>query len=281
MAMRPSTYRNFLLQEFESRSSRNARYSLRAFARDIALSPSSLSLVLSGKQGLSRVAATRISGKLGLAGEEGAWFLDLVEAEHGRTESARRLARIRLRKQDSAGMALSLELFRAISDWHHLAILELTELEGFESSPRWIARALGINARVARAAVARLRKLGLLEEGADGRLRQTEGFLATPSGVPSEAIKSFHRQILAKAEAALLTQPVEERDFSALIFPMRRSELEWAKGRLKEFRREVTERLEQAPAKDRIYCLSMQLFGLQAGAAAATHAPSLEKRRRS
>src|SRR2546430_13739191 len=53
-------YRRVLRKELESRCRTSPRYSLRAFARDLKISPSRLSEILSGKQGLSRAAARGI-----------------------------------------------------------------------------------------------------------------------------------------------------------------------------------------------------------------------------
>jgi len=255
-------YRDILKRVFASRAARNGSYSLRAFARDIGLSPASLSLVLNQEQGLSRVSAQRIGERLGLSEGERELLCDLVESEHARGRKQRELAQIRLRKHDIAGTTLQLEVFQVMSDWYHFAILELTMVQGFESSAKWIGQALGIGEKVAALAIERLLKLEMLEE-VDGILRQTTGFLATPSGIPSDALKKFHQQILRKAEEALYCQSVDERDFAAVVFPLRSADLPWAKQRLKEFRREIMARLEAAPDKDQIYCFSTQLFGLQ------------------
>ncbi len=54
-------YRDYLRRELEQRVQQDPRYSLNRFARDLDLAPSRLSEVLSGKQGLSRAIAERIS----------------------------------------------------------------------------------------------------------------------------------------------------------------------------------------------------------------------------
>lgn len=56
--------RALLAQELARRQSRNLRYSLRAFARDLQLSPSFLCQILSSKRGFSSKSAERISSAL-------------------------------------------------------------------------------------------------------------------------------------------------------------------------------------------------------------------------
>jgi len=89
-------YRLVLKAELERRRSRNASYSLRAFARDLELSPSRLSRVLNGKEALSRPRAERIGGKLGFQKDQIELFCDLVDVEHASTESEQALARARV-----------------------------------------------------------------------------------------------------------------------------------------------------------------------------------------
>jgi hypothetical protein len=56
--------RILLEQELARRQSRNLRYSLRAFARDLQLSPSFLCQILAAKRGFSAKSAERISNTL-------------------------------------------------------------------------------------------------------------------------------------------------------------------------------------------------------------------------
>src|SRR5690606_28902040 len=176
-------------------------------ARDLKISPSRLSEILNRKQGLSRRAAEKISDHLGYGSLEKNRFCDLVEAEHARSEKARRLAKIRLKKYAVASdwHELRHDAFRAISDWYHLAILELTQTEGFKNCPYWIAKSLRISEIEATLAIDRLIRLRLLVLQ-DGQLKvsQNDGFI--PGDVPSAGIKKFHKQILAKAADSLYSQ---------------------------------------------------------------------------
>ena len=56
----------FLGAEFSKRKLRNETYSLRAFARDLGVSASRLSEILSGKLGISEKTAETIASKLRL-----------------------------------------------------------------------------------------------------------------------------------------------------------------------------------------------------------------------
>ena len=67
-------------------------------------------------------------------------------------------------KSDAKYNALEFEYFKVISDWYHYAIIELTLIDGFSSSPMWISERLGITTNQAKSAIERLISLGLLQK---------------------------------------------------------------------------------------------------------------------
>lgn len=71
-------YRSYLKSEFENRIEKNSKYSLRAFARDLMVSPQFLSHILSGKKHISVSTAVQISEKLNHSVIEASMFLDLI-----------------------------------------------------------------------------------------------------------------------------------------------------------------------------------------------------------
>src|SRR5436309_2305259 len=121
-------YRSILREELEQRCKANPRYSLRAFARDLGLSPSGLSRILREHQGLSGSSALRIARKMKMSSEETERFRNLVIAADGRSRDHRKAAQTQLAVEEESRrrfQRLELDVFRAISDWYHYAILEL------------------------------------------------------------------------------------------------------------------------------------------------------------
>ncbi len=255
-------YREILKEEFEVRVQKNPRYSLRAFARDLGVAPSRIIETLSYKRGLSRTVASRIVKSLGLTKQESEIFLNLVDAVHGRSQVVRSRALQSLNvARTSDYTTLQVDAFKLISDWYHYAILELTNVEGFQSDSDWISRRLGVPKTVIEAAIQRLKRLELLTEE-DSQFRATEAMTFTSSGIPSDGLKKHHEQILEKAKKAVFCQSVEQRDLSAVTIAIRSSEIPRAKEMIKKFRRELTRELEAVPSKDSVYCLAVQFFQL-------------------
>lgn len=255
-------YRHFILNELESRRSRNPQYSLRAYARDLGMAAPKLSQVLSGQCGLSEASALRVAKKISLSETETQLFVSMVSARHSRSAHVRAQAEKQLMSLQAERPfdEIDLERFKIIADWYHFAILELTGLKSFKSDATWIAKRLNISKSTVKEAIERLLDFGLLTENDKGAWVQTKAELVTPSGIPSQEIRKHHRQILNKAEEAL-QDAVSERDFSALMFTIAKEDLPEIQRELRQFRRELAKKYSKK-SKDRVYCLSTQFFAL-------------------
>jgi len=86
-----------LERELEMRQAQNSGYSLRAFSRDLDLSPSLLSEVMAGKKGLSESRAKKILGRLGLTPYDQQVFHLSTLAHHARNAKMRERAAQALR----------------------------------------------------------------------------------------------------------------------------------------------------------------------------------------
>lgn len=235
------------------------------FARDLGLSPSRLSEVFSRRQGLSVEVAKRIAGRLELGDREAEQFCDLIEHEHARSAEKRELARLRLmhRREALELRSIALDKFQFISDWYHLAILELVETPFFREDPKWIAGALRISPAEAASAVDRLLRLELLVRDGEGRLAMKEKSVITADTNVSEAMRNFHGQILERAKAAMVTRPVRERSHAAAMLPLRHADLAVVQGKIKRFLTRLARESEPPKrSKDALFCLSVQFFEL-------------------
>ena len=246
----PSDYRLWLQQEYSQRSRKNPRYSIRAFAKVLAMDPSSVSQIISGKRRVSAKILQRLCDRLSVA--------PLVRAELFKS--------IKTPSDEAAQAApaytqLAADAFAIISDWYHCAILELTFCEEFESSPKWIAQKLGISVTDSKIALDRLLRLELLEIE-NGRLVKSETFLTNYSeGFTAPALKELQRQLLHKALHAIdhIEQP--KKDITSMTMAIDPAKLPAAKNRIKKFRRELCAFLENG-RRTVVYNLGIQLFPL-------------------
>ncbi len=259
--MEPNTYYLQALQgEMERRCRGNPRYSLRAFARAMEIDPGAVSRVLSRKVHPSPPLAKKMLRALDLApADEKRFWRSLAEARQSKAFPELAAAEP---FPASEARALDNDAFRAIADWYHYAILELTFTASAKTDPRWIAAQLGISALEAKLAVERLLKLGLLRK--DGRkLRKTDQTLDTANQhLTTPALRRRQKQILEKAIVALEEVPIEVRSHTAYTMAIDPRRLPEAKRRIAAFRDELSVFLEGGH-RVRVYELSLALFPLQ------------------
>lgn len=229
------------------RRTRNPSYSLRAFARDVGVSPAALSQYLNRKRELSPKNRNAIVTKLGLSPADAAQF---------GAKASRAPAPLDVAKSHAV---LSEEEFQLISDWISVAILNLARLPTNAADPHWIAERLGVNVGEAREAFERLGRFGLIKER-EGRMERTARPFVTSTDVPSAAIRRFHAGLLRRAEHALLNMPVEARDITAITMPADPAKLAEAKKILQRTRHRISKLLGDCEDPQDVFVLAMQLF---------------------
>lgn len=243
----------FLAEELSRRIRSNPRYSQRAFAKQLGMSAGELSEVLRGQRALSLRSALKIAGSLGLNETESRHLIQIAQLERAGAKPTP--------APDSR--QLTLDLFRAVADWYCFAIVSLADCEGFSWKPSWIARRLGISETEARLALERLERIGLIERS-NGKLSVTKDYVLSPSGIPSEAIRAYHRQILERAIQALDSQPVAKREISGAGFAVDPKHLPSIKKDISEFLDRTVAKYSKG-RKLEVYQLEVALFQLTQG----------------
>ena len=260
----PDDARFYLKHEFEVRCRRRPHYSLRAFARDLEVSASTLSDFFQGRSGFSRERTQTLSRKLNLPSEHHEHFWSLLEAKFAKSSEIKKKARLRIKsKLKNDPSQLALENFNFIADWYHLAILEVIDTLGHKSllEANSLSLLLGISRKEAASALMRLQKLGLLKKE-DAKYMTLSDSTYVGEEVPSEAIRLFHHQLLAKAQAALTLQSLTEREFRTNIFSLRKSDMAEFKNDLNKMSLELITKYSSRGDSDAVYCLGLQLFNL-------------------
>lgn len=258
-----TTAREILARELAARQSHNPAYTLRSFARDLDLSPSQVSRVLTSRAGLSRKSAEQISRRLRFTPEATRRFLALVELEYSRSETERKNARQKLLDESHAFSGLERAAFSAIGEWYHLPLMCLTELDGFREEPEWIARRLKMSADDVLPALEKMLALGLLHRTKEGRLLPSDAYFTNAAGLPSRSIRAFHRQVLEKAMAAIEEQNTHERHLSAVMLAVDEEQFREAQLYIRQFLDDFKKKFTHADLKkNQVYCLSLQYFGI-------------------
>lgn len=255
-------YRRFLKTVFAEKSAMRKSYSLRAFAEKLNISTSFLSEILNSKKDLSVDLAFKIAFRLDLTDAETRYFCMLVQLEQEtdpqfREELTKRLQALNPKQnvQD-----LSVDIFKTIADWYHLAILELTYLAHFSFTPSNIAQALGISKMEAEVAVDRLRRLELLKKGKNDKYFKSQDNLLAESQVHNSAFKMLHKQVLEKSISALETQSPKERISATDVLAIDSKYVPEVNRLSEEFSLAVLKLGEKSKIKNKVYILSTHFF---------------------
>ena len=259
--------RQFLAETLSERMATNPGYSLRAFARDLELAPQSLSNVINGRRGLSDRMAIRISQKLGLTEIETELFCQSSKATFSKSRAMSAVAKakiIHLQKSSGVTKNLELDLFKAVSNWHYFALVELIKIGKHKSrhnAIQWFASKLGIAENEVKVALSRLERLELISQ-TEASWKVNQDAVVADQGVPTEAVRNFHRQILDKAARALAMQSQGERYGSSSTLPIRVKNVPRAKKLIQEFREKFNRELTDHKHGEEVYGFSVQFFRL-------------------
>lgn len=260
-----------LLNQYQKRLSDNPRYSMRAYARDLRLSPGQLSLVMSGKKGISLDRAKTIAEILDLSPLEKDYFVNQAELSFARSKAAKGLAEGALKKlrQYEDAFYLSKDSVTAISDWYHLGILQVMQVQRYENQCKkrgeveFLSTVLKVPELDVREALLRLKKLEVLK-AFEGYHLPVQDYVLTKGEVPSAAIRKFHRQIIQKALVAIETQLVEERFLNTTVMSIQREDYPKLVEDFKDFYRSAMNKYGKSQKSkvkgDSVYALSVQLF---------------------
>lgn len=230
-----------LQSELSRRCKANPRYSLRAFARTLGVSPANLSLILNRKREASLKTVARALARLELSARD-------KEILSGRAWTP------------ELGENIDFALIEHVASWLAYAILSLIKTKGFRTDEKWIARKLSVSVNEVRATVEALRSAGLLEGW-----RRSKSSLRVNNAVSTSFTRSFQRQLMEKALVSMENDPPALRDISSITFAMSADQLTEAKQEIRRFRLRMAEIFEKQNESTDVYTLTVQLVPVTKG----------------
>jgi uncharacterized protein (TIGR02147 family) len=241
-----------LLQErLRAAMRRNPRFSLRSFAKQLGIDHSTLSQILRGRRRISARALEAIGRRMGLSEEALRAYAD---SSRKKTDSKKLPEKIR-------SFHFDLDTFQLLSDWHHYAILELIQIQGFKTDSRWIAKTLGIAMEDVNIALQRLLRLGLLAMSGRDRWMDQSGDAEFHSAALTEAAcNQMNQELHALAVEAIQRIPSEHRVHRQMVVALDSRRLPRLKMMADEFMKELRALASESNAKDDVYQLEISFF---------------------
>ena len=263
-----ATYPTILLQVLDERIRSNPSYSMRSFARDLNIAPSTLSEILKGKKGISSQKASEIVKTLRLPDWQASYFMNLVALKHSRKRSDKDAAakNIEALKSHVNVEKVKAEALKSLTSTLDLAILESIHLKNFNNTHEWIADKLKVTPAEILFCVERLVSAKLLEISSEGKWTDLSPFFSTTDGIPSEAIRSFNIDILRTMEKKIINEPVTDRVMKSVIFSVEEKHMIEARNILDDAIAKIVNLSSKSEEKkDHVVCFSSQLFFLLKG----------------
>lgn len=258
--MRELPHPSQILKEiFAKKQKRNSKYSISAFARDLKVSQSYLSLLLNGKRDLSQERAEQISRRLDLSQTESSRLIESAKAHKG---SAARKKEPQLPKRKKP-LAMDASEMRGILRWYTIALLELVTLPDFKSSPQWIAKRLKISESEARQALELLIQAGRLVEK-DGKISKPVENLSITHALYVEDVLAMFKEFIERGLKAIhnpAPDTLHLNQCSGLTMPIDPMRVREAKKMVQKFQKDMSRFLKAGPQSE-VYQLNVHLFPL-------------------
>lgn len=245
----PTNFVELLNSILAQRKAKNSKYSLRALARSLGISPASLSLILAGKREISTRHAIQILDKLRVTDPD--IHTSLVKS----TISAKSAP-----KKTVTYTELDLERFAIIRNWEHFALLAAIDIDP-KISEAALAKKFDLKISVVRDAIARLTRVGLLKKTASGWSSVQPNQETRPTPTPNSDLRECHRQHIEKALDSLRNDPIEKRHISGTTMTLSPEKFGLAAMAIMEFHRKLSELADDGNATT-VYRLNIQFFPL-------------------
>ena len=241
-----------LLQErLRAAVRRNPRFSLRSFAKQLGIDHSTLSQILRGRRRLSARALEAVGNRMGLSEEV---LCAYRESSRKRTDSKSLPGSMR-------SFHFDLDTFQLLSLWHHYAILELLQVQGFKTDSRWIAKTLGIAVEDVNIALQRLLRLGLLEmSGRDLWMDQSGDAEFHSAALTEAACNQMNQEMHELAVEAIKRIPSEHRVHRQMVIALDSRRLPRLKMMADEFMKELRALASESNTKDDVYQMEISFF---------------------
>lgn len=253
-----SSVRDYLKALLQWKAQKNRAYSLRAFARDLDLSPSFVSQYLKGKTELSLLSAQKICDGLKLECPAlRRYFLALQRYE--RDEDIDQLMCVR---QQVVYNQLTPEQLPTELSPIDIALLLIASLSGGLKLTSATAECFAREPEELEAICQRLREAGWMKYES-GLWHATKSYiqgLAQTDG--NIEVRAFHKRILHIGLNGLERLQPAERFFQSSVFSMRSEDYEAHCKRLEDFSLQTCDYFLNRPSHDRIYSLGIQLIPL-------------------
>lgn len=241
-----------LKKELKKRQARNARFSLRSFAKLLDADGSFLSKVMQGKKYPSEETFREWATRLGVS--------DKVTEELLHNQKLLRKAK---REEPSAFEPLALEIFEKHYEWYYPILLEFLSQPGERGQLESASRQLGVPLAEIKTAVANMLALGLLTKvpGSTTRYRRARFSSAHSLNLTSDRLRGMQVKYLETAIKSIAHVPVTKRENTTVTLSLDEEDLLAVREILRKARQKIARQvIDKNKSRRVVYNVSMALY---------------------
>ncbi|WPU66628.1 DUF4423 domain-containing protein [Peredibacter starrii] len=241
-------YSHVLKKGLTQKQALNPKYSLRAYAKELNIHPSVLSLAIKGERALTERDTQAVLSKLNLAQNEEVKFRKSFKDVQPPGNK-----KVFLLESDFHQPI--------ITDWEYFACLELFDIADFTVDAENVSKKLNLSIERSQQILNILLEKELIRRDENLVYQKVHHSLATTDNVPSNIIRESHHRGLEMAREKLETTPMELRDYSAVTLAIDPAKLDAAKAMISAFRQKMIKFMSTGNKKE-VYRFSFQVFPL-------------------
>ena len=266
LVIKQVSLKKILQTKLKAKKEKNKNYSLRAFARDLDVSPAALSRYLNFEKGLSIAKVNALLTVLEVTPLEREFILSDYCIKKYKNEDKVSHAKERLLGLKSEYYThIPDEDYASINQWFYFAILALIQTRDFSSDPVWISKRIGIEPSLAAFALNKLSLLGMICKDSLGNYSVNGSYFTKSDHRSKKAIREFHQQMILKAHESVERCDLTDRDLSSFLLSVKKSEMNEARKMIKEFREMFSLRFsnnKEVEQHDEVFGFNIQFFQL-------------------
>lgn len=255
-------YRDLLKAAYEERKAESPFFSYRIMADLLGLDTSYVFRILNKDLHLPARCTSRALEFLDLTGRAAEYFVLLTAYARERSRKERgAILEKALALRDVARRRLQEQELAFLRNWWVVAVRCVLEIQSGRSDPAAIAARIvpAVPVEDVAAALELLQELGIVKRNM-GRLQIADLHLTVDGSSKSEAVSQYQHQVLRLASEALDRFPREERDVSTLAVTVDLKAFVEIREILRECRRQIQKRVEDARHPDRVLQIAMAVF---------------------
>lgn len=257
---------SFLKDALEEKKKVNSSFSLRSWALRLGMkSHGPLHAMLSNQRNIPKKYVPLLIKSLGLDKKEAKFFELLVDLQRAKSieEKEVYLERLKLLSPKELREVNDIDAYKYITEPLHIIVAEMTMLPKFKNSLGWIKSHLrpNINLNDLENIIERLLSLGILKKGKNNKLIKQVAHIYTAKEIMSKAVQEYHKKMGALAIEEISKQDIDQREFNAISFNIKKNDLPKIKEAIREFSDSLVQDFESETG-DETYHLNIQFFSL-------------------